>query len=69
MSFSKYFWKGYNLIKDPNKTYQKGWQDAINGLPRHQYRLALLIDNYIETQKLSDKGYDDGLKERLINKF
>lgn len=32
-------------------------------------KLALLIDNYIETQKLYDKGYDDGLKERLKNKF
>lgn len=69
MSFSKYFWKGLNLFKNPNKIYLKGRQDAINGLPRHQYRLILLFDSYAETQKLYDKGYNDGLKERLINKF
>jgi hypothetical protein len=69
MSFSNYFWKGYSLVMNPNNTYKSGWNDALNGNPRHQFRLAFLFDHFKETQKIYDKGYDDGLKERLINKI
>ena len=63
------FWKGYYLMSDPNKIYKKGWEDAINGNPRHQYKMTLLFNQYKQTQELYDKGYNDGLKEKLIRKI
>lgn len=66
---NKYFWLGYNMFSSPNSYYQKGWNDALNSLPRHQYKLAFLFDSFKKMQELYNKGYDDGLKERLITKF
>jgi hypothetical protein len=67
--FSNIFWKSYYLVTNPNNLYKKGWQDAINNLPRHQYRLANIFKQYRKTQDVYDKGYNDGLKEKMIRKF
>jgi hypothetical protein len=66
MSFSDYFWLGYSMTSNPNKIYQRGWNDALNGNPRHQSKLAFLFDHFKKIQELYDKGYNEGLKERLI---
>lgn len=69
MSFNDYFCKVYYLIVNPNNIYKKGRNDALNEIPRRQYRLAYFFEHFKEDQKLYNKGYDDGLKERLINKL
>lgn len=69
MGLTDIFWKGYYLTKNPNKTYQKGWNDAIIGNPRHQYKLTMIFEQYKKTQELYDKGYNDGLKEKLLRKL
>jgi hypothetical protein len=69
MGILNIFWKSYYLISDPNKTYKKGWDDAINGNPRHQYKMTLFFVQCKKTQDIYDKGYDDGLKEKLIRKI
>ena len=69
MGIVNIFWKGYYLMSNTNNIYKKGWEDAINGKPRHQYKLTTLFSQYKQTQELYDKGYNDGLKEKLIRKL
>ncbi len=69
MGILNIFWKGYYLVSDTNKTYQKGWDDGVNGNPRQQFKMTILFEQYKKTQELYNKGYNDGLKERLIRKI
>ena len=69
MSFWNFFWLGYSLTSNPNKTYQKGWYDALDGNPRYMFKLAFIFEHFRKTQELYDKGYSDGLKERIIRKI
>ena len=50
MGLTDIFGKSYYLTKNPNKTYQKGWDDAINGNSRHQYKLTMIFEQYKKTQ-------------------
>ncbi len=69
MTFVDAFFLGLQLTTNPNKVYKKGWHDALSGNPRYQFRLAFLFEFYRRTQNQYDKGYDDGIKERLIRKI
>lgn len=55
MGLTNIFWKGYYLTSNPNKTYKKGWDDAINGEPRHQYKLTLIFDQYKKNKNYMTK--------------
>lgn len=47
----------YYLISDTNKTYKKGWDEAINGNPWHHYKLAILFNQCRKTQEIYDNGF------------
>ena len=60
---------GYTLVSNPNRTYRKGWEDALAGNPKYQFRLAFLFKHFREMQELYNEGYKDGQRERLIRKI
>lgn len=66
MTTYEFFVFGINVATNPNKIYRKGWEDAINGQPRYQFRLAFLFKAAKESQRLYDTGYNDGIKERML---
>ena len=69
MTFWDFFWLGYSLTSNPNKPFRKGWDDALAGNPRYQFKIAYLFKFFNKTQDLYDKGYREGLNERLIRKI
>lgn len=54
------------FLTDPNKIYQKGWEDAINGRPRYIYKRAYLFTFFKDWQRLYDNGYRNGSEERTL---
>lgn len=69
MSFYDFFWFGFNLTSSPNKICKRGWEDALAGNPKYQFKLAFLFQTFRRTQELYDRGYNDGQNERIIRKF
>lgn len=66
MTTYDFFVLGINIATNPNKIYRRGWDDAMNGHHRYQFRLAFLFKAFKESQRLYDEGYKDGNKERML---
>lgn len=65
MNLYEIFKFGVDLSTDPNSLYRRGWNDAINRNPRHQFKLAFLFKLFREQQRLYDRGYNDGYNTNL----
>lgn len=69
MGLSTVFWKTYHIIRDPDKLYQEGFSDAMHDVPRRQFKMSILFGEIKNLQANYDKGYDDGLHEKLVRRL
>lgn len=69
MGISKLFWKAYHLARNPDKLYQEGFEDAINDRARRQFKASIIFSEIKNLQENYDKGYNDGIREKLIRRI
>ena len=69
METSKIIWKFYHLIKNPDRIYQEGKDDALKGRPRKQFKMSIIFSELKQLKINYDEGYNDGLHEKLLKRY